>query len=169
MSLGRSPWSLGCLLGGHSTQRTEKHPCGITHPDAGVPPYPKRCQGSKGRARFPFAAARQLPKSYKEMPEPAATVSAEHYSPGRRMAGGDRPWTRNTWPEPGVTQLWVRGRAGAEGGDDGTGAARVPRAISWGTLKPRQGAEEGAGVAMGVTPFWVMHGAAKCCAGHPVK
>lgn len=89
-------------------QGTAEHPWGIAHPDGRVPAPHKQCQESVGHAWLPCAAAQQLPQSYKEMPEPAATKSITHWG---GTWGGEWPRTRDTWPEPGVTQLRVIGMA----------------------------------------------------------
>lgn len=47
----------------------------------------------------------------------------------------------------------------------------VPRAVPWGTLKPRRGAGGGAGAMMGVSSFGMMTRAVKCCeiSGYPAR
>lgn len=70
----------------------------------------------------------------------------------------DRPRRRNAWPEPGVTQLWVLGMAGASGEPQ----QPVSPSPSHGYPQTQAGHWGEIGVLMEViTPLWAMHGAAE--------
>lgn len=136
---GRSSWSFCCLLPGHSTQGMKEHCSGFTHSDARVPPCPEWRQGHEGCARLPCDTARQLLRSYKEMPEPGAEPGADlcrlsitHW--GGTGRGEEQPRTPRAWHDsaPG------RSAAGARGVGD-----LRPHSCPVGYPKPRWGAALG--------------------------
>lgn len=158
---GWRPWGLSCLPGGHGTWGTEEeYPCSIAHPNARVPAPPEWGWGSVGCARLPCAAARQLPQSYKEMPEPAAAAGPCRLSithQGGACRGGVGP-----------TKCLARARGDSAPGErhgrsKGGGWGILTPAPSRGLpLNPGRVLGGAMGAAMGVTPFWVMHRPAKC-------
>lgn len=85
---GRAPLAGGSLASAAS--REAAAPGGRRSIPTASPALVPGCGAPSGAGRG-GAAARRLPQSYKEMPEPAA-AAAQHYSPGRRTArGGSAP------------------------------------------------------------------------------